>query len=300
VSAAAAEAASAKKGLGRGLSALLGDAPPEAQAGGSEPPRVLAIELLHPGAAQPRTRFDDQTIAALAESIRENGVIQPLIVRPRPGDVGGYEIVAGERRWRAAQQAQLHEVPVVIRELTDERAGEIALVENVQREDLSPIEEAEGYRRLIEQFGHTQDSLAKRVGKSRVHVANSLRLLGLPGAVRTQLEDGALSAGHARALLGAADPTGAAAIVAKRGLTVRQTEALVRSAPKSSSKAKGGRPAKRIETSTKDADTIALERDLSERLGLVVSIDANGDDGGVVSISYRSLEQLDALLGRLS
>ena len=296
---AAAASTAPKRGLGRGLSALLGDEPAAVgQAGAVEPPRSLPVELLYPGAGQPRTQFDEAAIESLTDSIRENGVLQPLIVRPRPGDAGGYEIVAGERRWRAAQRAQLHEVPVVIHDLSDERASEIALVENVQREDLSAIEEAEGYRRLIEQFGHTQESLATRVGKSRAHVANSLRLLGLTAGARRQLENGALSAGHARALLSAADPDAVAAMVVKRGLTVRQTEALVRATPAKPGKPRGGRTAKA--PAAKDADTMALERDLSERLGLVVTIETDGaGEGGSIRITYRTLEQLDAVVSRL-
>jgi ParB family chromosome partitioning protein len=274
--------------LGRGLSALLGEASPEPQQG-QRAPRTLAVDQIVPGPFQPRQRFDDGTLAALADSIREKGILQPILVRPRPGQVAGYEIVAGERRWRAAQLARLHEVPVVVRELGDRDALEVALVENVQREDLSPLEEAEGYRRLLEEFGNTQDDLAKRVGKSRTHITNTLRLLGLPEPVRRLVEDGKLTAGHARALLVAADPAALAAIVVNRDLNVRQTERLAHSHREGELR----RPRRE-----KDADTRALERDLTARLGLTVGIEPRGE-AGTVTIHYRTLEQLDLVAERL-
>jgi len=291
-----------RKALGRGLAALLGDDEEGAGvAAGATPghaPNSLPIASLRPGAGQPRTHFDDAAISALADSIRADGVLQPLIVRPV--DDGVYEIVAGERRWRAAQRAQLHDVPVVIREMADDRAAEIALVENLQREDLSAIEEAEGYRHLIDTHGHTQESLAQRVGKSRAHVANTLRLLALPTAIRAQVESGALSAGHARAALGASDPIAVAEAAVRKGLSVRDTEALARTAPKSEKARKTkDRPVSAMVA--KDADTQALERELSERLGLSVSIDTRADgESGIVRIEYRSLEQLDRVIGDLT
>ncbi len=275
--------------LGRGLSALLG-APAEEPAARSRPGRSLPVGLIHPGPFQPRHRFDDEPLRALAESIRENGILQPILVRPRRDDPASFEIVAGERRWRAAQLAQLHEVPVIVRDLTDQEALELALVENVQRQDLSPLEEAEGYRRLLEEFHNTQDDLARRVGKSRSHITNILRLLGLPEPVRALLENGQLTAGHARALLNAADPVGLAALVAARGLNVRQTERLAQT-----SRHAGGSGRRRR---VKDADTRALEREIAARLGLGVTIDARGEAGAVI-IHYKTLEQLDLVLDRL-
>lgn len=297
----------AHKQLGRGLSALIGDGPaPAAGTGGKadatpSADRTVAIEEIRPGRYQPRRHFDPDALEQLAESIRANGIVQPLLVRPIPE--GGYELIAGERRWRAAQMAQLHDVPVVIRELPDAQALEIALVENLQREDLSPLEEAEGYRRLIDEFGHTQDALAKHIGKSRPHIANMLRLLGLPEPIRLMVEGGSLSAGHARALIGVKDAVDLARRVADKGLTVRQTEALVRDGKPGAAKAgsaggKVGSSAGSSGAAGRDPDTLALERDLSNRLGLRVTITGRGD-GGVIAFEYKSLEQLDDLLDRL-
>ena len=274
-----------KRGLGMGLSALLGGGPELAAEGA----RTVPIEFLRPSALQPRRYFAEDELAALADSIRAKGVMQPLLVRRLPDDEQ-YEIVAGERRWRAAQLAGCHELPVVVYALSDREALEVALLENVQRQDLTPLEEAEGYRRLIDEFGHTQDELARSLGKSRSHIANLIRLLGLPGPLRAMLESGQLSAGHARALLGARDPTPLARQVAARGLNVRQTEALVRN--ERPAVAPGGRR-------QRDADTMALERDLSTRLGLPVRLQPRAR-GGTLSIEYRSLEQLDGLIQRLS
>lgn len=291
-----------RKALGRGLAALLGDddegGASDARAAAGHAPNSLPIASLRPGAGQPRTHFDDAAIDALADSIRADGVLQPLIVRPV--DDGVYEIVAGERRWRAAQRAQLHDVPVVIREMADDRAAEIALVENLQREDLSAIEEAEGYRHLIDTHGHTQESLAQRIGKSRAHVANTLRLLALPSVIRSHVESGALSAGHARAALSAADPIAIADVAVRKGLSVRDTEALARATPrKQTSPRANDRPASG--TASKDADTRALERELSDQLGLSVSIDTRADgESGVVRIEYSSLEQLDRVISGLT
>ena len=281
-----------RSNLGRGLSALLGGAPEPPRDEGPRVPRALPIEQLHPGRFQPRRHFADEAIEALAQSIRENGILQPLVVRRHPGLAGAWEIVAGERRWRAAQLACLHEVPVVVRELTDRAALEIALVENVQRQDLLPLEEAEGYRRLIEEFAYTQEALAQQLGKSRSHIANMLRLLRLPEPVRRLLDEGTISAGHARALLSAADPAGLARRVAAEGLSVRQTERL----------AGGARPQPRHKASRQpaapDPDIAALERELTGRLGLAVHLRSEGESGSL-TIRYETLEQLDDVLARL-
>ena len=277
-----------KRNLGRGLSALLGGQGTEPTAP-SRAQRSLPVEQIHPGAFQPRQRFDQEELEALAESVRQNGILQPILVRPRANHPNSFEIVAGERRWRAAQLAQLHEVPIMLRELSDREALELAIVENVQRENLSPLEEARGYRRLMDEFGNTQEDLSQHVGKSRSHIANTLRLLDLPAAVQTLLDDGKLSAGHARALIGTPDPTALAALVVNRGLNVRQTEKLARfgrSAPA---------PRARVD---KDADTRALERDLTARLGLHVAVTGHGESGHV-TVQYKTLEQLDLIIARL-
>jgi ParB family chromosome partitioning protein len=276
-----------KRGLGMGLSALLGGA---SDLVGAEGVRIVPIEFLRPSALQPRRYFGEDELAALTDSIRAKGVMQPLLVRRVPDADEQYEIVAGERRWRAAQIAGCHELPVVIYALSDREALELALLENVQRQDLTPLEEADGYRRLIEEFGHTQEELARTLGKSRSHIANLIRLLGLPVPLRAMLESGQLSAGHARALLGARDPAPLARQVVARGLNVRQTEALVRherQSPKLSS------------IKPRDANTLAVERDLSGRLGLQVRLQPRGT-GGTLSIAYRSLDQLDELIRRLT
>jgi ParB family transcriptional regulator, chromosome partitioning protein len=287
--------------LGRGLSALLGDAPPPAAAvaapNAAGPPsaaavRALPIETLEPGPFQPRGPMESAPLQELADSIREHGVLQPILVRPKPGAAGGgrYEIVGGERRWRAAQLARLHEVPVVVRELGDREAMAAALVENLQRQDLNALEEAEGYRRLVEEFELTQDALGQAVGKSRSHVANTMRLLALPDRVRELLRDGALSAGHARALLTAPDPEGLALQVVDRGLNVRQTEALAAAKPRDPDGA--DRPAA---AATASPEVAALERELSGRLGLKIAIRQTGR-GGQVTIHYRDLDQLDGVI----
>lgn len=313
-----------RRGLGRGLSALLGDPAPVAvpatvsnagsisaamaagqPASAIDPSRLvryLPIEKLQPGKYQPRRVFDQTAIEDLAESVKARGILQPILVRPLDQD--RFEIIAGERRWRAAQKASLHEVPVIVREMADIEALEIALIENLQRQDLSPLEEAEGYRRLMNEFHHTQEELAKTVGKSRSHVANTMRLLALPEGVKTLLDDGSLSAGHARALLTSPDPMVLAEQVVAKGLSVRQTEALAGQQPGKTPKAgKNGGGVKSpaaADSAYRDADVESLERDLSNLLGLRVSIRTASVNGGELAVEYASLEQLDDILHRLS
>ncbi|PIW28050.1 MAG: chromosome partitioning protein ParB [Rhodospirillales bacterium CG15_BIG_FIL_POST_REV_8_21_14_020_66_15] len=279
-----------RRNLGRGLSALLGEDTSAERAGG---PRQVGVAKLHPGRYQPRRTMGEDELKDLAQSIREMGVLQPILVREHPDRSGEFEIIAGERRWRAAQLAQLHEVPVLVKVLSNKETLEVALVENLQREDLSPLEEAVGLQRLMDEFGHTQEALARAVGKSRSHVANMLRLLGLPDAVKAMLDAGDLSAGHARALLAAPAPEALAREVAEKGLSVRQTEQLVQRAARSPRTAATRGPKQ------KDADTRALETDLSDRLGLRVAIASKGREGSV-TLYYKSLDQLDGLLQRLS
>ena len=274
-----------RRGLGRGLSALMAEVTPPAEEGGAEDrgrTQRLPIEQLRPNPDQPRRHFDETALAELAASIREKGVIQPLIVRPKD-DM--FEIVAGERRWRAAQRAQVHDVPVVIREFSDTEVLEIAIIENIQRTDLNPIEEAMGYRALIERFGHTQEKLSEAMGKSRSHIANLMRLLSLPDDIQTMLREGRLTAGHARALITSADPSPLARKVVQEGLSVRQTEALL----------KAPQPAPKPRKRGKDSDTKGLEDDLSAVLGMTVSIDYQGGGKGTLTVNYRSIEQLDRL-----
>lgn len=279
-------------GLGRGLSALLGDqASDKPQGGGGviEAP----IEHVAPNPLQPRKRFDEDAIADLVASIRAQGVLQPLLVRRKAtaaGDAALYEIIAGERRWRAAQAARLERVPVIVKDLSDSESLEIALIENIQREDLNAIEEALAYRRLIDEFGHTQEALAKALGKSRPHVANILRLLDLPEDVQEMVVEGALSMGHARALVVARDPSALAREAVRQGLNVRQVETRVKR------EGKAGQPR---QTPRLDPNTSALERDLSSALGLKVAIDDRAQKGGEVKIRYRTLEQLDEICRRL-
>jgi len=282
-----------RKGLGRGLSALMSDVNlrPERE-GPRRADQRLPVAQLRPNPHQPRKDFDPAALESLAESLRQKGVIQPLVVRPA-GD--GYEIVAGERRWRAAQLAQLHDVPVVIRDLDDTEVLEVAIIENIQREDLNAIEEALGLRQLIDRFGHTQEKVAEALAKSRSHVANLLRLLSLPEEVQAMVRDGRLSAGHARALIGTADPAALARQIGARGLSVREAERLAREAAEGG-KVRGPSAAKRPD---KDADTRALEADLSAHLGLKVHIDDRGQ-GGSLTISYRSFDDLDRLCQILS
>lgn len=288
-----------RKGLGRGLSALLADVGPGENAP-SAPPRPapdasVPIDRIRANPAQPRRHFDEQELADLAASIREKGVIQPLILRPHPSNPGDYEIVAGERRWRAAQIAGVHQLPAVVRPLSDAEVLEIAIIENVQRADLNPLEEAQGYRQLMDRFGHTQERLAEALGKSRSHIANLLRLLTLPEPVLAMLRDGRLTAGHARALVPSPDPASLARQVVDRDLSVRQTEALARAAAPTPPPRRVPRPA------GKDADTRALEADLAAALRLSVSIEHRpGQQSGELRIRYATLEELDGLCQLLS
>lgn len=287
-----------KRNLGRGLAALFGEEKNDyAEIDRLRASRKLNVGQLRPGRLQPRRRFDADELGALVSSIREKGVLQPLLVRRVDGEAEQFEIIAGERRWRAAQIAQLHEVPVVVRELTDAEALEIALIENIQRESLTPLEEAEGYQRLMNEFAHTQENLARAVGKSRSHVANMLRLLNLPDGVKGLLDDGKLSMGHARALLNAPDAETIAADVVALGLSVRETEKRAASAKPRATRAAqpgGAKP----KGPPKDADTLALERDLSTMLGLRVAINLQGEKGEI-AIGFETLEQLDDVLHRL-
>jgi ParB family chromosome partitioning protein len=255
--------------------------------------QALSIDALDPGPFQPRRNMAPGAMAELVESIKARGILQPLLARRDPAQSGRYQIIAGERRWRAAQSAGLHEVPVLVRDLSDQDAMAAALVENLQRQDLNPIEEAEGYKRLLEEFGLTQEQLGAAVGKSRPHIANMIRLLQLPDAVRAEVQAGTLSAGHARALLAHANPAEAARLVIANGLNVRQTEALATNRPPAV--ATGGDRSQKA----RDPETDALERDLSEKLGLKVQIAFDGR-GGSVRITYRSLDQLDSLIAVLS
>ncbi|WP_442679492.1 ParB/RepB/Spo0J family partition protein [Sphingomonas sp. ASY06-1R] len=284
-----------KRGLGRGLSSLLGEAVREQPIAGDavrEPGiQMIPIAQIQPNPDQPRRHFDEAAIDELAESLKQRGLIQPLVVRPMGHGV--YQIVAGERRWRAAQRAQLHDVPAISRELSNAETLELAIIENIQRQDLNAIEEAEAYQRLAKEYGHKQEALAKIVGKSRSHVANLLRLLDLPESVRAALADGRLSMGHARALATAEDPAALAAEVIRRGLSVRETEELARG-----SKAKRARAPQQASPSG-DADVAMLERQLRDQLGLKVGI-AHGAKGGSVTIAYATLDQLDMLCQRLS
>lgn len=277
-----------KGGLGRGLSALMADVDLAPGAAPSRAPLAVPVEQLIPNPDQPRRQFEPEALAELAASIRNRGVLQPLIVRPHPTEADLYQIVAGERRWRAAQIAQLHELPVLVRDLNDTEVLEVALIENIQRANLNPIEEAASFRQLMDRFGHTQERLAEALDKSRSHISNSLRLLNLPDQVQGFVREGRLSAGHARALITAPDPVAMARKVIDRNLSVRETEALARQQAERPST-----PARvRAE---KDADTRALESDLSAHLKMRVRIEHAGQDGGRVTITYRDLDQLDRL-----
>jgi ParB family chromosome partitioning protein len=273
--------------LGRGLASLLGDV---RSLSTSQPSGELDIQTLEPGAFQPRAAIGLDGLADLVASVRSRGILQPLLVRPHPTEPARYQIIAGERRWRAAQEVGLAAVPCLIRTMSDADATAAALVENLQRVDLNPIEEAEGFRRLINEFGLTQEELGLAIGKSRSHVANSLRLLGLPQSVSDYIRRGVLTAGHARAALACADPAAAAELMVAKSLSVRDAEALSVATPR----AKRDRP----EPARKDADLRAVEADLTEKLGMEVSIVFNGRSG-TVKIAYQTLDQLDHVIARL-
>jgi ParB family chromosome partitioning protein len=280
------------RGLGRGLSALIGDdTPVAARAEGAKAQRTLPVAFLTPNRFQPRKTFAQDELSDLANSIREKGVLQPILVRPIAGEANAFEIVAGERRWRAAQLAKLHDVPVVVRELSDSESLELAIIENVQRADLNAIEEAAAYHDLMDRFAYTQEKLAQEVGKSRSHVANTLRLLKLPESVKVMIRDGRLSAGHARTLVGAPDAEARAKAIVEAGLNVRQAEAKAKPKPKANG---AERPR------GKDADTKVLESSIGNILGLSVEITHRGAKGGELTIAYKTLEQLDDLVARLS
>ncbi|MEO0961196.1 MAG: ParB/RepB/Spo0J family partition protein [Pseudomonadota bacterium] len=287
-----------RRGLGRGLAALIGDDAPAAKRGGQPAatisPNTVPIEFLKANPYQPRRDFTKEDLADLTASVAEKGVIQPIVVRPVSGATNSFEIVAGERRWRAAQAAKLDRVPVVVRDLSDAETLEIAIIENVQRADLNPIEEADGYDRLMEEFSYTQADVSKLIGKSRSHVANTLRLRSLPKKVRGFLAAGDLSAGHARAIMGHDDAVALAKQIIAEGLSVREAEALGKKP------FKAAKPKKASVSAEKDADTKSLERNIAESLGLAVSIDHKGDTGGKVLINYKTLEQLDEICRRLA
>jgi len=284
-----------KRGLGRGLSSLLGEVAREQPIAGeaqrSAGIQMMSVSSLAPNLAQPRRHFDDSSLDELAQSLKQRGLIQPIVVRP--GDAGYFQIVAGERRWRAAQRAQLHEVPVIVRHLNDAETFELAIIENIQRQELNAIEEAFAYQRLVADYGHKQEAIAQLVGKSRSHIANLLRLLDLPESVRDAVVNGTLTMGHARALIGAADPAALADEVIRRDLSVRETEQLARGdKPKRQRDAQPGE-------SPAQTDIAMLERQLRDQLGLKVGI-AHGAKGGTVTINYATLDQLDMLCQRLS
>lgn len=279
-----------RRGLGRGLSSLLDESPGHDDTSFPGGVGTAPLDMIRPNPNQPRKIFPPAELEELTASIREKGILQPLLVRPDPEQPNNYQIIAGERRWRAAQMARLHEAPIIIRAMSDEELLEVALIENVQRADLNPVDEAEGYSQLIERFGHSQADLARVIGKSRPYIANALRLLSLPDPVRRFLADGAISAGHARALITADDPAALCKKIIAEGLSVRQTEDLVRRLA-----AEASRPTRRRREAGKDADTRALEADLAAALGLKVAISHKGAAGGEIRIGYAALEELDGL-----
>jgi ParB family chromosome partitioning protein len=278
-----------KKGLGRGLSSLMGDTE-TAQTKNTNVGQETKIPIanLKPSPSQPRRLFNKNSINELADSIKAKGLVQPLVVRPSPSDANSYEIIAGERRWRAAQIAQLHEVPAVIRNFNDTEALEIAIIENVQRSDLSPIEEAAGYKRLIENHGHTQEDLSGIVGKSRSHIANIIRLLSLPQSIQDMITEGKISAGHARAIMNSAFPERLAEKIINENLSVRDAENLAKDKKVGTKKLK-----------IKDPDTIDLENKISEKLGLTININHKGKKGGSIKIDYKTLDQLEMITQKL-
>ena len=278
-----------KKGLGRGLSSLMGDTNISSTDNVAKSSEVtISIAALKPSPSQPRRLFDKNSINELAESIKSKGLVQPILVRPSKTDENSYEIIAGERRWRAAQIAQLHEIPAVIKNLDDVEALEIAIIENIQRSDLSPIEEAAGYKRLIDNHGHTQEVLSEIVGKSRSHIANILRLLTLPQSIQDMISEGKISSGHARAIMNSAFPEQLAEKIINENLSVREAESLAKSKKSTVQKIK-----------LKDPDTIDLEEKISEKLGLNVSINHRGKKGGYIKIEYKSLDQLELVTQKL-
>jgi len=282
--------------LGRGLAALIGDVGNDKQLAAQQPARGqrhVPIEFIRANPHNPRRHFSDAELGELAGSIRERGIIQPIVVRTVRGTADSYEIIAGERRWRAAQRAGLHEVPIILHEATDAEALELAIIENVQRADLNPLEEAAGYQALAEAYRYTQDDIAKTVGKSRSHVANTLRLLKLPEAVKAYINVGKLTAGHARALIGLPDPEAVAHQIVARELNVRDVEAFAQQHAKAA-----GKTTKKRERAANDVDTLAVEKRLSDALGLAVTIETKGESG-TVQIKYSDLDQLDEVIRRL-
>ena len=278
-----------KKGLGRGLSSLMGDTDIQhstTPTGSSE--TTISIAKLRPSPLQPRRVFDKNSINELAESIKSKGLVQPILVRPSNKNEGEYEIIAGERRWRAAQVAQLHKIPAVVRNLNDVESLEIAIIENVQRSDLSPIEEAAGYKKLMENYNHTQEQLSEVVGKSRSHIANIIRLLSLPQSIQDMISQGSISFGHARAIMNSAFPEQLAEKIINENLSVRATEALVKEKKEGPKKVK-----------LKDPDTIDLEKKLTDILGLDVIISHRGKHGGSLKVTYKSLDQLELVTKKL-
>ena len=278
-----------KKGLGRGLSSLMGESATEKlQSQSTIGDLKIAISKLRPSSIQPRRLFDKNSINELAESIKSKGLVQPILVRPSKSEVGEYEIIAGERRWRAAQIAQLHELPAVVKDLDDAEALEMAIIENVQRADLSPIEEAAGYKKLMEQYNHTQEALAPIVGKSRSHIANIIRLLNLPASIQDMISQGIITSGHARAIMNSAFPEQLAKKIVDENLSVRQAESLVRE-----------KKTKLTKNKLKPADTVDLEQRLTELLGLEVVISDNGKRGGSIKVKYKTLDQLELITSKL-
>ncbi|MEM7650505.1 MAG: ParB/RepB/Spo0J family partition protein [Pseudomonadota bacterium] len=291
------------RGLGRGLNALFEDDEgvyPQADLEGQVAGRqrtMLGLDQLEPGKAQPRRVFNEDSLSELAESIKQHGVLQPLLVRENADNSGLYEIIAGERRWRASQRAQIHEVPVIVLSISDAEAFEIALIENLQREDLDPIEEAAGYQKLLDEYDYTQEKLAENLGKSRSYIANTTRLLQLPEGVQKYVRDGLLSAGHARALITADNPEELAKQVISQNLSVRDTEKLV-----AESQGRPTKPAAKAQSAppVKDVDTLALEEELSDKIGMRVSIDSHDGKTGKLSVQFKSLDQLDDVIKRLT
>ena len=278
-----------KKGLGRGLSSLMGEsATEELKSQTTSGDLKIAISKLRPSSIQPRRLFDKNSINELAESIKSKCLVQPILVRPSKSEVGEYEIIAGERRWRAAQIAQLHELPAVVKNLDDVEALEMAIIENVQRADLSPIEEAAGYKKLMEQYNHTQEALSPIVGKSRSHIANIIRLLNLPASIQDMISQGVITSGHARAIMNSAFPEQLAKKIVDENLSVRQAESLVKE-----------KKIKLTKNKLKPADTVDLEQRLTELLGLEVVISDNGKRGGSIKVKYKTLDQLELITSKL-